>query len=74
MSWLPRFIGSAGGRKFLFVVVVLVLSSAALYIDKINGGQWVDLLKWVGGSFMVSAAAEGVAGRLNGKPPKPKTP
>ncbi len=74
MSWLPRFIGSAGGRKFLFVVTVLVLASAALYIDKIAGGQWCDLLKWLGGSFMVSAAAEGVAGRINGAGKKPKKP
>jgi hypothetical protein len=75
VTWLPRFISSAGGRKFIFLVTVLALASAALYVDKLDGSQWVDLLKWLGTGFLLSAAAEGVAQRINGKakPPEPKS-
>jgi hypothetical protein len=58
MKWI---LSNAGGRKLFFGFLVLFLGCLALWADKIDGSQWVDLIKYTGGFVTFSIAVEGAA-------------
>jgi hypothetical protein len=47
-------------RKFGYAVFVLIVSTVLLaFTAKIDGAQWVDLIKWIGvGYFLANAASK----------------
>lgn len=43
-------------RALSFSATLVVLASAFLFLDKLTGDQWVGVVQWVGGTFVVSEA------------------
>lgn len=69
----PRdFFYSVGGRKYLAWFTLLVASSIFLTWEKIDGAQWVDLMKWTSSTLIVAIGAEGIAEKVkNGEGDRP---
>ena len=40
-----------GGRRWLTAVGLMLLAAALLVVARIDGAQWVDLVKWVFGIY-----------------------
>jgi hypothetical protein len=52
-------------RKFLFSIATLAVAAVALYIAKITSSEFIELVKWLGATFMGANAIEGVAQVFN---------
>lgn len=57
MNWLD----TAGERKFIVAVLIVVLSFAALLLGRIDGDDWSSIVVWVMGLFGGAVAAERLA-------------
>lgn len=54
-------------RKALIFLVVFVIANVALFVKLIDGGQWIDVIKWSCASYMGANVADGIASALSSK-------
>ncbi len=54
-------------RKALIFLLAFAAGCLALALHRIDGGQWVDLVKWSVGGYMLGNAGSAVAGALGDK-------
>jgi hypothetical protein len=55
-------------RKFLIAVGAILIATGLLLYGSIDGGQWVDVTKWVTGLFMAGNVGEKYATKTELKP------
>ena len=61
-----NIIGSLGGRKFVYAIVITVVASIAFLKGLITSEQWVEIIKWTATSLLGSIALEDGLKGLNG--------
>jgi len=54
-------------RKALLLLVVLTLGSVALFVGKLDGGQWLNLVKWAVPAYMAANVGDSIATAFGGK-------
>ena len=47
-----------GGRKMMFAMILLALSTAMVFIGKADFNGWSDFIKWVLGIYVVGNVGE----------------
>lgn len=47
-----------GGRKMLLAVILLIIATIMVFIDKANFDGWADFIKWVLGIYVVGNVGE----------------
>ena len=51
-------------RKFILGVIIFIIGTAIFILtSKLSGGNWVELVKWVGGTYFVSNAISKIINR-----------
>jgi len=64
-----------GSRKFMFVLAVFGVATAALYFHVATFDRWSDVIKWIGGTFLsghaLADAAASLGARINPQPTIP---
>jgi predicted phosphoadenosine phosphosulfate sulfurtransferase len=55
-------------RKFMLAVGCIAIATGLLLYKSIDGGQWVDVVKWVTGLYMAGNVGEKYAGKAEVKP------
>lgn len=65
-------IEKAGGRKWTLSLVILAVGTAALFLAKLSGGEWVTLALGVGAAYGAANAATH-RGYASAKATVPKT-
>jgi hypothetical protein len=51
-------------RKCMLYVIVLLLGSIFLFVKLLDGGQWVDLVKWATGGYMAGNGISSIGAAL----------
>lgn len=54
-------------RKALLLLVTFVIACVALFVGKLNGDQWISVVKWAVASYMAANVGDSIAVSL-GKP------
>lgn len=54
-----------GGRKMFFAIVLLIIASVFVFVDKSDFSQWSDFTKWVFGIFALGNGVEYIGKRFN---------
>ena len=51
-------------RKFILGVIIFIIGTTIFILtSKLSGGNWVELVKWVGGTYFVSNAISKIINR-----------
>jgi len=51
-------------RKFILGVIIFIIGTAIFVLtSKLSGDNWVELVKWVGGTYFVSNAISKIINR-----------
>ncbi len=51
-------IDNLGGRKFVLAILISIVGGVALWTKVLPVNEWVELMKWVMGTFAVGAGFE----------------
>lgn len=43
-------------RKLWFALFVVITATAMLWFGRLNGAEWIEVMKWVGGVYLISNA------------------
>lgn len=54
-------------RKAFIFLAVFVVASVLCAIGRVDGGQWVDVVKWAATAYMAANVGDGVAQALAGR-------
>lgn len=54
-------------RKAFLLLAVFTVASAALFVGRIDGGQWVDVVKWAVPIYMAANVADGITDAVGSK-------
>ena len=53
-------------RKLWFSFFVVIVATIMLWIGRLNGDDWIEVMKWIGGAYLVSNAIVHHAYRTKG--------
>ena len=52
-------------RKVLLYIFLIIIGTIGLFMKLLDGGQWVDLVKWATAGYMIGNAGEHIADGIN---------
>lgn len=55
-------------RKALLLLITFTVASVALFIGKLNGDQWITLVKWAVPAYMAANVGDSIATALGPAP------
>lgn len=53
-------------RKALLLLITFVVATVALFVGKLNGDQWITLVKWAVPAYMAGNVGASIAEALKG--------
>jgi len=64
---MVKFFEFLGGRKMFFALVLMIIVSVFLIIDKCEFGQWSNFVVWVFGTYAIGNMGEHLAKGISKK-------
>ena len=59
---MEKLFGLLGGRKMFFAIILLVIATIFLFIDKSDFGGWSNFVVWIFGTYCVGNGIEHISG------------
>ena len=63
---MEKVFNGVGGRKMFFAIILLVIATIFLFIDKSDFGGWSNFVIWIFGTYCVGNGIEHIS-EMNSK-------
>tara|TARA_R110000765_G_scaffold166976_1_gene271865 strand:- start:414 stop:608 length:195 start_codon:yes stop_codon:yes gene_type:complete len=64
---MNNFFGFLGGRKMFFALILTVVVSTFLFLDKCDFAQWSNFVIWIFGTYAIGNGIAHIGDGMKGK-------